>query len=95
MPKFRLVSTHPFLFILLALIVFYGLFSPLQVSEAGARTITDFMGRTHDLPENIDRVICSGSGCLRLLTYLQAQDRIVGVDSAEKNGLPFSLDARP
>jgi iron complex transport system substrate-binding protein len=47
------------------------------------------------IPAQVDRVICSGSGCLRLLTYLQSHDRIVAVDSAEKGGLPFDVDARP
>ena len=70
----------------------------ILTSPANARntlTITDAMGRSHAIDTDIDRVICSGSGCLRLLTYLQAQDRIVGVDSAEKGGLPFSAEARP
>lgn len=61
----------------------------------GPRTITDAMGRTHEILGEVDKVICSGSGCLRLLTYLQVHNRIVGVDSAEKGGLPFSIDARP
>jgi len=41
----------------------------------------------------VDHVICSGSGCLRLLTYLQAQERVVGVDSIETRRGRF--DARP
>ncbi|WP_045222343.1 iron ABC transporter substrate-binding protein [Desulfonatronum thioautotrophicum] len=59
------------------------------------RAIMDMLGRDVVIPNQIDRVICSGSGCLRLLVYLQGQDRIVGVDSAEKGGLPFAVDARP
>ncbi len=39
------------------------------------------------------RVLCSGPGCLRLLTYLQAQDRIVGVEDIEKRHNP--VDPRP
>ncbi len=65
------------------------------VADAGSRTVTDLLGRQVSIPPQVDRVICSGSGCLRLLVYLQAQDRTVGVDSAEKGGLPFSVDARP
>jgi len=52
------------------------------------RTITDAMGRTHEIPVEVDKVICSNSGCLRLLTYLQAHDRIVAVDSIEIKGSP-------
>ncbi|MFN2267985.1 MAG: iron ABC transporter substrate-binding protein [Desulfonatronovibrio sp.] len=55
--------------------------------------ITDSMNRELTIPHQIDRVICSNSGCLRLLTYLQAHDRIVAVDSIEVKGSP--IDARP
>lgn len=56
------------------------------------RTITDMAGREVTIPATVERVICSGSGALRLLTYLQAQDKIVAVDSAEM-GTP--VDVRP
>ncbi len=57
------------------------------------RTVTDAAGRTVTILGTVDRVICSGPGCLRLLTYIQAQDRIVAVDSIEKGGA--TVDARP
>jgi len=57
------------------------------------RRITDMAGRMVTIPQKVDRVICSGAGCLRLLTYLKAHDRIVAVDSIEIKGSP--LDARP
>ena len=60
---------------------------------ASTRIITDALGRRVPVPEKVERVICSGSGCLRLLTYLQAQDKIVGVDDIEKRRR--RLDARP
>jgi iron complex transport system substrate-binding protein len=47
-------------------------------------TITDGYGRTVVIPSNPDRIVCSGSGCLRYISYLGVQDRIVGVDSQEK-----------
>lgn len=56
-------------------------------------TITDSLGRQVTVPVNPDKVICSGSGCLRYLTYLQAQDKIIGVDDIEKGTSKF--DARP
>ena len=60
---------------------------------AEERRITDMAGRTMTIPQKVNRVICSGSGCLRLLTYLKAHDRIVAVDSIEIKGSP--IDARP
>lgn len=47
-------------------------------------TITDGYGRSVTIPENPDRIICSGSGCLRYVVYLGQQDKVVGVDSIEK-----------
>jgi iron complex transport system substrate-binding protein len=61
--------------------------------DGAARTLTDSTGRNNEIPDKVDRVICSGSGCLRLLTYLQAQDRAVAVDDIEARRRKF--DARP
>lgn len=63
-----------------------------DISEA-TMEITDSLGRQVTVPVNPDRVLCSGSGCLRYLTYIQAQDKIVGVDDIEKGDTRF--DARP
>ncbi|WP_415719115.1 iron ABC transporter substrate-binding protein [Maridesulfovibrio sp.] len=62
-------------------------------AAAGTRTITDIAGRTVVIPSKVERVICSGPGCLRYLTYLQGQNMIVGVDSIEHRKTKF--DARP
>jgi len=58
-----------------------------------ARTLTDGLGRQVEIPDRVERVICSGPGCLRLLTYLRAQDMAVAVDDIEKKTSIF--DARP
>lgn len=47
------------------------------------RVVTDALGRQVTIPAKVERVICSGSGCLRLLTYLQAQNLAVAVDELE------------
>lgn len=62
-------------------------------SSATAMEVTDAMGRSVDVPDKVERVICSGSGCLRLLTYLQAQDLAVAVDDIESRRNRF--DSRP
>lgn len=56
-------------------------------------SVVDAEGRSVAIAENVERVICSGAGCLRLLTYLGAQQRVVAVDSLEVRGSP--IDARP
>ncbi|MFZ2498009.1 MAG: iron ABC transporter substrate-binding protein [Methanosarcina sp.] len=66
------------------------------LEESAGITITDGFGRNVTIPENPEKVVCSGAGCLRYLVYLQAQDYIVGVDSIEKTkneieGRPYVL----
>ncbi len=56
-------------------------------------TVTDGLGREVTVPKSPERVVCSNSGCLRYLTYLQAEDTVVGVDSIEIEETIF--DARP
>ena len=55
--------------------------------------ITDSAGREVEIPDNPCNVICSGPGALRLLVYLQEQDRVVAVDDIETRRSKF--DARP
>lgn len=77
---------------LLLLLLCTMLLSPLA-HAAQNHTITDAMQRQVSIPAEVRHVICSGPGCLRLLTYLQAQHMIVGVDSIEVRGV--DADARP
>jgi len=65
-----------------------------QPGEPGTQiTVVDGLGREISVPRNPEHVICSGAGSLRLLTYLQAQDRVVAVDDME--GRRPRFDARP
>ncbi|MBN1523182.1 MAG: iron ABC transporter substrate-binding protein [Spirochaetales bacterium] len=57
------------------------------------RQVSDSLHRTVLVPDDVSRIICSGPGCLRYITYLQAQDRVVAVDSIETETTIF--DARP
>ncbi|MBE0586142.1 MAG: iron ABC transporter substrate-binding protein [Desulfofustis sp.] len=65
----------------------------LLAAPASARTVVDALGRSVTVPDRIERVICSGSGCLRLLTFLQADETVVAVDDIESRRNTF--DARP
>jgi len=56
-------------------------------------TIIDDWNRSVTVPKEPEHVICSGPGCLRYLSYLQSQDKIVAVDDMEKRRSRF--DARP
>jgi len=74
-----------------ALFIFSAL--PSSCPAAAERTITDASGQRKTIPADINHVICSGSGCLRLLTYMQGQSMIVGVDGMETRRSKF--EARP
>lgn len=51
--------------------------------ETGTKTITDMVGRTVEVPEHVDRIIGIGSSSLRVISYLQATDLVVGVEQLE------------
>ncbi|WP_084067429.1 iron ABC transporter substrate-binding protein [Desulfocicer vacuolatum] len=72
---------------------FFTLCLPGDARGATVRNITDAFARQIQVPENVSRIICSGAGCLRLITYLRCQDKIVAVDDMEKRRRKF--DARP
>ncbi|MDD4254850.1 MAG: iron ABC transporter substrate-binding protein [Methanofollis sp.] len=55
--------------------------------------VTDDLGRRVEVPTSPEHVICSNAGALRYLTYLQAEDLIVGVDSIEAQVQQY--DTRP
>ena len=78
--------------IFLPWILFLLLFAPLSAS-GGEMTVTDCLGRSVTLPASPEHIIGSGSGALRLLTYLQALDKVTAVDSAESR--TSAIQARP
>ncbi|SLM31906.1 conserved exported hypothetical protein [Desulfamplus magnetovallimortis] len=57
-------------------------------------TITDMAGRTVSVPHDPAKIACIGPGALRLIVYLQAQDKVAGVEDMEKMnpvGRPYWL----
>lgn len=52
------------------------------------RTIEDWNRLTNSKP--VRRVVCSGSGALRLITYLQASDKVVAVERLEQSKAPVA-----
>jgi iron complex transport system substrate-binding protein len=61
---------------------------------ARTMTVTDMMGRNVSVPYDPERIVCIGPGALRLIVYLQAQSKVVGVEEMEKKnprGRPYWL----
>lgn len=59
--------------------------------------VTDCLGRAIDLDRPNQRIVCLGPGALRLIVYLGAHERVVGVEALERDfpdGRPYIL-ARP
>ena len=62
----------------------YGATQTVSVTDMGSREVT--------APFDPERIICIGPGTLRLIVYLQAEDKIVGVEDMEKmhsGGRPY------
>lgn len=77
---------------LFCLIMIWG----LSVNSAAARTlkVTDMAGRQVIAPLDPERIVCIGPGTLRLIVYLQAESKVVGVEDMEKmnpGGRPYWL----
>lgn len=53
-------------------------------AEPAARLVTDSFGRQVELPEEIRTVVCTGSGALRIVSYLQCTDMLSGVEDTDK-----------
>jgi len=62
--------------------LFLSFFAAFAIAQP-LRQITDANLREVNIPQKIDRIICSGPGSLRLITYFDAQDLVVAVDDME------------
>ena len=54
--------------------------------------VTDMAGRHVTVPYDPERIVCIGPGALRLIVYLQAEAKVVGVEDMEKKnpgGRPY------
>ncbi|MFO7967084.1 MAG: iron ABC transporter substrate-binding protein [Archaeoglobaceae archaeon] len=76
-----------YLIIVILFTVTLALSGCAQSSQAGDEEtieITDMAGRTVEVPEDVDRVAGIEAGSLRLITYLNATHKVVGVEDYEK-----------
>ena len=47
-----------------------------------------------EVPDDPSRIVCLGPGCLRLIAFLEATNRVVGIERfeiAQKTGRPYRL----
>ncbi len=48
------------------------------------RTVIDSFGREVEIPAEVKSIVCVGSGALRMISYLQCTDMLIGVEDADK-----------
>ncbi len=78
----------------LLVILLFGPGPATAAPSATTRQITDAAGRTVAVPATVRRIVCLGPGCLRLIVFLGATDRVVGIERfeiAHKTGRPYRL----
>lgn len=75
---------------LLLLLPLSACFAPAQSGEVSGssgdtqtRTVVDMLGREVEVPADIKRIVCTGSNALRMVSYLQATDLLVGVEETD------------
>jgi iron complex transport system substrate-binding protein len=68
----------------LAVIAVLCFLPPAPRRSTAGRTVTDLAGRKVTVPRTVERLVALGPGALRLVAYLGATDRIVGIEDMEK-----------
>ncbi|RLI72423.1 iron ABC transporter substrate-binding protein [Archaeoglobales archaeon] len=57
-------------------------------------TVTDMLGRSVEVPKEVNKIVCIGPGALRLIVYLEMTNKVVGVEDAEKKWSPYGRPYR-
>ena len=81
-------------FVLIVLLSCFSGINPYAVFADDKTTVTDVGGRVVEVPTNPQRIICLSPGTLRLIVYIGATARVVGVEDFEKtrpSGRPYIL----
>ena len=69
--------------------------APVQTeasAETGTRIITDRRGRQVEIPNQVNTIVCLGSGAPRIAAYLQVTDRMIGVEDCDTGDVSVLRD---
>lgn len=84
-----------FLALILSILIAGCAQQPSQMGKEEKVTVIDLLGRTVEVPKNVSKIVAIGPGALRLITYMKAEDMLVGVENIEKTRFaasrPYSL----
>ena len=61
-------------------------------AEAGTRIITDRRGRQVEIPNQVNTIVCLGSGAPRIAAYLQVTDMMIGVEDCDTGDVSVLRD---
>lgn len=77
-------------------VILFAVIILLSSASIYAAQVEDLAGRTVEIPASIDRIAAVGPGALRLVVYLEAADKVIGIEEFEKRNQkrPYIL-ARP
>ncbi|WP_456450349.1 iron ABC transporter substrate-binding protein [Palaeococcus sp. (in: euryarchaeotes)] len=65
-----------------------------KTNTSNSVKIVDTLGREVEVPANVEKIVATGPGALRIIVYLNATDRVVGVEDFEKKypyGRPYAM----
>lgn len=82
-------------FVVIAILLTVLLWHGVERNSMEGVVITDLAGREVVIPEKPERIVAVGGGALRLITYLDATDLVVGVEDNEKDPSRPYLLAHP
>jgi iron complex transport system substrate-binding protein len=68
--------------ILAAISAVYILTSNNENTNPSATTVTDALGRTVNIPEQVDSIYCIGAGSLRLVSYFNSVQKVQAIETA-------------
>lgn len=58
-------------------------------------TVNDSIGRTVTIPYEINKIICSGSSCVRYIVYMDAEDMLAAATSGDQANASIAHEDRP
>jgi iron complex transport system substrate-binding protein len=73
----------------LSAVLCLGLFAGCSVPDdtgSATRTVKDTWGREVEIPENVENIVCLGSGAPRIAAYLGVMDMLVGAEDHDIKG---------
>ncbi len=79
-------------FLILVLALFAATFWATDHARGETIMVEDMAGRSVSVESPVQRIVCAGPGALRLITYMNVQDKVVGVEEMEKDptGRPYA-----